>query len=289
MVRLKGSGNLIIFSYHTVSRTRDLPARSILPHSSILKLIQLRGTNTNKNIYDTLKSNSVALSPRTNYTDWVTATCRRNLALNSNNKEICIVRNCCTCTSPWISIHSTSLPLHSLHFHTQIYFSSADFISLYFTSRNITALHFTSLHILLFATRRNIPEDTIPHIHLTRCTTFLTFFLKVLGLQERVPKASAGNWFQSCMVLFTEEYFPTSVFCFLPLILLSWWTLLARLLQSITYGLPCPISRVCSKRPNLQVIFRRCAKVPQFKSFLWCANLAALFCTRSRAFICPSL
>jgi hypothetical protein len=32
----------------------------------------------------------------------------------------------------------------------------------------------------------------------------------LLGLQDRVPKASAGNWFQTHMVLFTKEYFLTS-------------------------------------------------------------------------------
>jgi hypothetical protein len=31
------------------------------------------------------------------------------------------------------------------------------------------------------------------------------------------------------------------------------------------------------------------AKVSQFESFPWCANLAALFCTRPKACICPSL
>jgi hypothetical protein len=43
------------------------------------------------------------------------------------------------------------------------------------------------------------------------------------------------------------------------------------------------------KRTHTRAIFLRCAKVSQFKSFLWCANLAALFRTRSRAFISPSL
>jgi hypothetical protein len=47
--------------------------------------------------------------------------------------------------------------------------------------------------------------------------TFLTLFLKLLGLQEKVPKTSAGSWFHSWMVLFTKEYFPMSVFCFLIL------------------------------------------------------------------------
>jgi hypothetical protein len=45
----------------------------------------------------------------------------------------------------------------------------------------------------------------------------ITLFLKLLGLQERVPNTSAGSWFQSWMVLFTKEYFPISVFCFLLL------------------------------------------------------------------------
>jgi hypothetical protein len=39
------------------------------------------------------------------------------------------------------------------------------------------------------------------------------------------------------MVLFTKEYLPISVFCFLLLIFLSWSTLL-------TYSLPSPFSRV---------------------------------------------
>ena len=32
---------------------------------------------------------------------------------------------------------------------------------------------------------------------------FLTFFLKILGSQVKVPNASAGSWFQFLMVLFT--------------------------------------------------------------------------------------
>ena len=38
------------------------------------------------------------------------------------------------------------------------------------------------------------------------------------GLQGRVSNTSAGNWFQSPMVLFTKEYFPISVLCLLVLI-----------------------------------------------------------------------
>jgi hypothetical protein len=48
--------------------------------------------------------------------------------------------------------------------------------------------------------------------------TFLTLFLKVLNLQGKVASTLGGNWFQLFMVLFTKEYLPTSVVCFLILI-----------------------------------------------------------------------
>jgi len=46
--------------------------------------------------------------------------------------------------------------------------------------------------------------------HLGLCT-YTTLFLKVIGLQGRIPNTSAGNWFQCWMVLFTKGYFPISV------------------------------------------------------------------------------
>jgi hypothetical protein len=52
---------------------------------------------------------------------------------------------------------------------------------------------------------------TLTHSHFLQFTTLITFptlFLKVFGLQGRVSKISAGNRFQSRMVLFTKEYFP---------------------------------------------------------------------------------
>jgi hypothetical protein len=97
----------IIFSHLMGTGTLGLLACSIVPQSSTLKSIQLIRTNTNKNSYYTL---------------------------NSNSNEIHIVGNCYTCTSPWPSIHSTSLQLHSLHFHTLIYPSLTNFISCNFTS-----------------------------------------------------------------------------------------------------------------------------------------------------------
>jgi hypothetical protein len=50
--------------------------------------------------------------------------------------------------------------------------------------------------------------------HLT-VTTCLTLFLKVFNLQGIVASKSAGNWFQFMMVLFTNEYLPMSVLCYL--------------------------------------------------------------------------
>jgi len=47
---------------------------------------------------------------------------------------------------------------------------------------------------------------------------FLTLFLKILGLQGKYPNVSAGSWFQFLIVLFTKEYIPISVLCFLSLI-----------------------------------------------------------------------
>jgi len=48
--------------------------------------------------------------------------------------------------------------------------------------------------------------------------TFLTLVLKIRVLQWEVPNALSGSWFQSVMDLFTKEYFPMSVLCFLTLI-----------------------------------------------------------------------
>jgi hypothetical protein len=40
-----------------------------------------------------------------------------------------------------------------------------------------------------------------PHLLFALFITFLPLFLKLLHLQERVPKAFAGNWFQSWVIL----------------------------------------------------------------------------------------
>jgi hypothetical protein len=101
---------------------------------------------------------------------------------------------------PFIPLHYTYVPL----------ISSPQFASLHFSS-----LPFTSLHLIVFL------DDFPPHLHFALFIAFLALFRKLLGLQERVRKASAGSWFPSWMVLFTKEYFPISAFCFLLLFLLS--------------------------------------------------------------------
>jgi hypothetical protein len=71
-------------------------------------------------------------------------------------------------------------------------FIQPQFTSLHFTSLHFSSLHLTSLHWLF---------DDFPPLNFALFITFLTLFLKLLGLQERVPKTSAGSWFQSWMVL----------------------------------------------------------------------------------------
>jgi hypothetical protein len=106
----------------------------------------------------------------------------------------------------WTDAHTFhhDLPFIPLHYTYAPFTSSPQFTSIPFPS-----LHFTSFLM--------IP----PHLHFALFITFLTLFLKLLDLEEGDPKASAGSWFQSLMVLFPTEYFLISVFCFLLLFSLS--------------------------------------------------------------------
>jgi hypothetical protein len=56
--------------------------------------------------------------------------------------------------------------------------------------------------------------------------TFLILFLKICDVKWKVASASAGSWCQWLMVLFTKEYFPISVLCFLALFCRTWSSLL---------------------------------------------------------------
>jgi hypothetical protein len=79
--------------------------------------------------------------------------------------------------------------------------------------------------------------------------------------------------------------------CFMVLILLSWSTLLKLHalchLSPIAFQARSPVYAL--KRTHMRAVFLRCVKFFQFESFVWCANLASIFCTWSSAFIYPFL
>ena len=157
---------------------------------------------------------------------------------------------------PRPSVHFTRVHLSTLYsFHlnfTQLHFTPLHYICRYFTFShlNFAQLHFTTLSFGLtpfkfltapfhLTSRHFTPHFTSlhctfrwfsPHFYSFRFTSFiiafLPLFLKILDLQGKVPNASAGSWFQFLMVLFTKEYFPISVLCFLSLIFRTWSTLL---------------------------------------------------------------
>jgi hypothetical protein len=89
-------------------------------------------------------------------------------------------------------------------------------------SPHITTLHPTS-HFFTF-------RRFLPHFYSFRFTLFiidfLTLFLKFFCLQWEVPNTSRGSWFQFLITLFTKEYFPISILCFMSLIYRTFSTLL---------------------------------------------------------------
>jgi hypothetical protein len=140
----------------------------------------------------------------------------------------------------WHSLQSTSLHLSTLHILNTIYFTSLHFTSLPFIPLHCTSVpftpspQFTSLHPNFTSHHfpslnfKFSPQFTSLHLdftslHLTslhfwiitptpslRLITFLTLFLKLFDLEERVPTASAGRRFQCLTLLFTEKYFSVS-------------------------------------------------------------------------------
>jgi hypothetical protein len=92
--------------------------------------------------------------------------------------------------------------LHTFHFTSLHLFT-------HFTSLHLFTQHFTSSHLYTLKTPLEFPLFI---------TTSLTLFLKGLNLQGKDASKSAGSWFQSVTVLFTNKYLPTSVLCFLVLI-----------------------------------------------------------------------
>ena len=100
-----------------------------------------------------------------------------------------------------------------IHFTTPyIPFTMCPYLS---PSLHFTSLHFTRLHLLHYRT-----SDI----------TFLNLFLNAVELHGSCSSTTAGNWFQSSMVLFTNEYFPMSV-------LYMWhWSSLRRWIWTIQYS-----------------------------------------------------
>jgi hypothetical protein len=148
-----------------------------------------------------------------------------------------------------------------------------------------TAILFPSLHYNLL----NFQLSHFPRF--ATLITFLTLFLKAFGLQGRFPKITAGNRFQSRMVLFTKEYFPISLHCLLFLIFRSRSTPLRFLgrcnLSPIAFHSRSP--EYALKSAHMRDIILRCDNVSQFDSVIFYANLAAFFCMLSNACICASL
>jgi hypothetical protein len=107
----------------------------------------------------------------------------------------------------------TSLHLftHNTTIHVTSFIYTLHFTPLHLFTHN-TSLHFTSFHLYTLKTPLEFP---------LLVTTFLTLFLKMFNLQGKDASKSAGSRFQFfLMVLFTNEYLPTSVLCFLVLIFL---------------------------------------------------------------------
>jgi len=149
-------------------------------------------------------------------------------------------------------LHFTTLSFSFTHLHfLSFYFTShhitrhstdllpkliSKIINPFTALKNFSPFHFTSLFIL-FIYLFTYPINPTLHFTLLFLTTFyfsslfiyclyfpslvytsLTLVLKICVLPWEVPIAPSGSLFQSVMVLFTKEYFPISVLCFLALI-----------------------------------------------------------------------
>jgi len=106
-------------------------------------------------------------------------------------------------------LFSLSLLLFFKYIYIYTYLSYLPFTSLYFAIHLYNSLPFTSLPFSFYFLSPSLP----PLFY-----TFLTLVLKIWVLPWAVPIAPSGSWFQSVMDLFTKEYFPMSVLCFMALI-----------------------------------------------------------------------
>jgi hypothetical protein len=116
-------------------------------------------------------------------------------------------------TKTFTPLQYTSLFLSTLSFGLNpIKFPTAPF--------HLTSLHFTSLHI-------TVRLEDFCHSSIPFSPSLWLFFLTLSKHFRLTWKVSnARSWFQILMALFTKEYFPISILCFLALIFRTWSTLL---------------------------------------------------------------
>jgi hypothetical protein len=82
-----------------------------------------------------------------------------------------------------------------------------------------TSLHFPIFH---FPPLLDISSQRFKSLHFTSLiVAFPALCLKVCALQGKVAGFSAGSWFKNVMFLFTKDYFPIPVLCFLAQVFLS--------------------------------------------------------------------
>ena len=108
--------------------------------------------------------------------------------------------------SSLIALPFPSPPFTSLHF---FHFTSLYYTLLLFILGNPFKL-FTSLltfrfTMLCFSSLFDDFQHSLTSFQFNSIITFLTLFLKVIGLQGRVPNTSAGVWFQCWMVRFNDN------------------------------------------------------------------------------------
>jgi len=132
----------------------------------------------------------------------------------------------CRSISHHITRHSKLIskiinPFTALKNFSPLYFTFYLFYLFIFTYPINPTLHFT----LLFLSTTYFPSPHFPspftfyRIYFPSLVyTSLTLVLKICILSWEVPIAPSGSLFQLVMVLFTKEYFPISVICFLALI-----------------------------------------------------------------------
>jgi hypothetical protein len=93
-----------------------------------------------------------------------------------------------------------------MYWHELLYsHSTMTFPSFHFTA----SLYLTSFHFTEFLDDFH-HSFILPHLSLS----FIFIFLKLLGLLERLPKAPADNWFQSCMAYLQRDIFRYLSFAF---------------------------------------------------------------------------